>query len=68
MNPEPVNTELTKVRSHATDTSEKTVFMGSGFGLEGRPGMTKVISSQTLRSPHRGRLEGRIRPYPAFTH
>jgi len=44
MNPEPMHTDFLKVDSNAAaDFLDKTVFMGSGFGLAGRPGMTTVI-------------------------
>ncbi len=59
MNPEPMNTDLEKCVPRPATTSEETVFMGSGFGPAGRPGMTKVVSSQTPRSPRSERLEGR---------
>jgi hypothetical protein len=44
MNPEPMHTELTKKHSDAAATTNEPVFIGSGFGPTGRPGMTKIIS------------------------
>ncbi len=59
MNPESMHTDPRKACSDVTAPWERTVFMGSGFGPAGRPGMTKVILSQALRSGQRPRLEGR---------
>ncbi len=49
MNPEPMSTDPEKCVPRPVTTSEETVFMGSGFGPAGRPGMTKVVLSQALR-------------------
>jgi hypothetical protein len=59
MNPEPMHTDLEKRVPTPHPPSAKPVFMGSGFGPAGRPGMTRAISGQALRSAQRGRLEGR---------
>jgi hypothetical protein len=53
MNPEPMHTDLEKHVPTPASTWDTTVFMGSGFGPAGRPGMTKVISGQTLRGANR---------------
>jgi hypothetical protein len=49
MSPEPMHTDLENYVGTFAGNLDNTVFMGSGFGPMGRPGMTKVISSQTLR-------------------
>jgi hypothetical protein len=49
MNPEPMHTDLEKRVPTPQPPSAKPVFMGSGFGPAGRPGMTEVISGQALR-------------------
>jgi hypothetical protein len=49
MSPEPRNTDGENGGGDASESLDMAVFMGSGLGLTGRPGMTKVISGQTLR-------------------
>jgi hypothetical protein len=50
MNPEPINTDLEKCVPRPAGALDKPVFIGSGFGPAGRPGMTKIVSRQFLRS------------------
>jgi len=46
MNPELMNTDREKLISAPQNSVGQTVFMGSGFGPMGHPGMTRVISGQ----------------------
>ena len=46
MNLESMNTDIEKEVSTSPTTLDRAVFMGSGFGLEGRPGTTTETSSQ----------------------
>jgi hypothetical protein len=58
-NPEPMNTGRRKTGRDAGANLDKPVFMGSGLGPAGRPGMTKVISGQVLRRLAKRGHEGR---------
>jgi hypothetical protein len=49
MNPGPMNTDFEQLVSTPQHTLDETVFMGSGFGPLGRPGMTRVILGQAFR-------------------
>jgi hypothetical protein len=48
-----MHTDLARDCRYVAGKLGKTAFMGSGFGLTGRPGMTTIFSSQTLK-PHDG--------------
>ena len=56
MNPEAMHTEGEKRVSRLKNNSSMTVFMGSGLGPAGRPGMTKIVSNQIPRSASPGRV------------
>src|SRR5581483_8804122 len=47
--------EPRKAPVDAATSRQKTVFLGSGLGPMGRPGMTKLISSQAFRRGTRAR-------------